>query len=78
VGIGELGLMPVQFWDLTWHEFHVKHEAFLRHEDRARALVFELAGLIGLFSNETTQRKVNDSAVRLRRYPIKPWVHQPK
>jgi hypothetical protein len=71
-----MGLMPDEFWSLTWTEFHIKHEAFVRTEDRQRALVFELAGLIGL-QDEKGKIAINRSASMLRRYALKPWLPQP-
>ena len=65
--------MPDQFWSLTIAEFHIKHGAFARAEDRQRGMVFELAGLIGMF-NEKDRTKVTNNARALRRYPIKPWL----
>lgn len=72
VGIGELGLMPEQFWRLTFREFHIKHAAFSRAEDRMRSLMFELAGLIGSFKPKD-RNEIRKAANKLRRYPVKSW-----
>jgi hypothetical protein len=72
-GIGELGLMPEQFWSLTFKEFLLKWAAFARAEDRQRSLVLEHAVMTGQYSEK--QRGVMRRGVNaLRRYPIKRWL----
>jgi type II secretory pathway component PulL len=44
-GLGELRLLPDQFWHLTMHEFTVMRDGFFRREDRA----WEIAGTLGLW-----------------------------
>lgn len=65
--------MPDDFWSLTVREFHLKHAAFQRAEDRARSLVFELASMLGNFKDKD-RRKVVQAANKLRRYPVKAWL----
>lgn len=68
-----MGLAPAEFWSLTYREFWIKHRAFERGEDRARALIFELAAMVGQF-DERRRGKVLRGANALRRYPIKKWL----
>jgi len=65
--------MPDEFWNLTWREFELKHAAFKRAEDRARSLVFELAGKLGHYSKKD-RRLIQQDANRFRRYPVKKWL----
>lgn len=71
--LGEMGLMPEQFWALTLREFNLKHAAFSRAEDRNRSLMLEHAMHVGNYDKRgknQMQRAVNS----LRRYPVKPWM----
>jgi hypothetical protein len=68
-----MGLMPDQFWDLTWTEFHIKHDAFVRAEDRMRALVYDLTAGIG-FHDKKAKEAIATSARVLRRYAMKSWL----
>jgi hypothetical protein len=73
VGVGDLGLMPDQFWSLTVREFRIKHRGFARQEDRLLGLVKSLGALTGHYSEKdraTLERQAN----ALRRYPIKKWL----
>lgn len=54
-------------------EFHLKHGAFMRSENRARALVFELALMTG-HVEEKNVTKMKRSINQLREYPIKRWL----
>lgn len=65
--------MPAEFWTLTLREFFIKHEAFKRAEDRAKSLVYLLAGMIGQFKENDLQR-VRNNAMALRRYALKRWL----
>jgi hypothetical protein len=68
-----MGLMPEQFHRLTLREFHIKHAAFQRAEDRTRSMFIELAALTGQFKDKDRnglRRTVN----ALRRYPVKRWL----
>lgn len=73
MGVGEMGLTPNQFWSLTLREFHIKHAAFARAEDRQRALVHEVVALVGLLDKKNKEIELRN-ANALRRYPIKPWL----
>jgi hypothetical protein len=75
-GIGELGLMPDQFWSLTLREFQLKHAAFVRAEDRKRSLMFELAGLVAM-TDEKGRAALNSNANALKRYVTMPWLEHP-
>ena len=65
--------MPEQFWRLTYREFSLKHEAFMRHEDRMKALIFEHS-LMGGGRDEQKELALQRQINALRRYPIKPWL----
>lgn len=67
-----MGMMPDEFWSLTKREFHLKHAAFMRQEDRARSLLFELVLMSG-HVKEDKQTAVKRSINALRRYPVKKW-----
>lgn len=73
IGIGELGLMPDQFWSLTVREFQLKHAAFVRAEDRTRSVMFELAALVAM-ADEKGRAAMNSNANALRRYVVMPWL----
>jgi hypothetical protein len=68
-----MGLMPGEFWSLTYREFNLKHAAFIRAEDRHRALVMELASMTGMFTDKAVRKRLDDNVAILRRYPLKPW-----
>lgn len=74
-GLGELGLMPWEFWNLTLREFNIKHEAFAREEDRTRSLFFELASMTGQYKDKD-RRQLQRSINTLRRYPVKAWLRR--
>ena len=66
-------MMPEQFHRLTVREFHIKHAAWARAEDRQRSLFLELAAMTGQFKDKdrnALRRTVN----ALRRYPVKRWL----
>lgn len=65
--------MADQFWSLTLREFHLKHAAFSRAENRARALMFEHALVTGHVA-EKNVTKMKRSINQLREYPIKRWL----
>lgn len=65
--------MPEQFWSLTLREFHIKHAAFLRSENRMRALVWELASMTASYKDKD-RSKVRHGANSLRQYPVKRWL----
>jgi len=67
-----MGLSRPAFWSLTVREFWIKHRAFVRAEDRARALMFELALQLRHYKDEGANVRRNINA--LRRYPIKQWL----
>lgn len=71
--MGELGLMPDQFWSLTYAEFQVKHRAFTRAEDRQRALVIDLALRTAQYKDSDRDQMWRDVHA-LRRYPEKAWL----
>ena len=73
IGLGEMGLMPWQFWRLTFREFQLKHEAFMRSENRWRSLIFEHAEMIGQFKDKD-RKALRKSVNALRRYPVKRWL----
>ena len=73
IGIGEMGLMPEQFWSLLVREFRLKHAAFMRQEDRIHSWVIEHALLTGHIKPEK-QTQVERTKNQLRRYPIKAWL----
>lgn len=68
-----MGLSPDVFWSLLLRDFHIKHAAFQRQEDRTRSLVLELAAMTGQFKDkDRNQLRRNVNA--LRRYPVKRWL----
>ena len=73
--LGELGLMPEQFWTLTVREFWMKHEAFRRAEDRQESLMLRHAMRTTKYKTGDRRRMERD-ANALRRYPVKPWIMQ--
>ena len=68
-----MALAPDLFWSLTFREFGIKERAFIRAEDRKRALIVQLAAMIGQYS-ESDRGKLERQANALRRYPIKKWL----
>jgi hypothetical protein len=61
------------FWSLLLREFHLKHAAFQRSEDRTRSLFLELAAMTGQFKDkDRNQLKRMVNALRL--YPVKTWL----
>lgn len=72
-----MALAPAVFWSLTPREFEIKHRAFVRAEDRHRALFFELALMTGHRKPEAKQR-LEKAISSLRQYPQKPWLPRPK
>lgn len=77
VGIGEMGLDPDVFWSLNFREFWIKHRAFIRAEDRLRALVREAALLMRPSQKDGDNVRSERDINALRRYPIKKWLDQP-
>jgi hypothetical protein len=75
-GLGELGLMPEQFWALTVREFWIKFEAFARSESRAEAALIRQALRLGNYKKGDRAAMTRD-ATALRRYPVKPWLESP-
>jgi hypothetical protein len=72
-GIGELDLLPSEFWTLTLREFQIKHAAFVRAEDRKRSLLFELASLVAM-TDDKGRAGMKANANTLRRYFSMPWL----
>jgi hypothetical protein len=72
-----MGLMPEHFWSLTVREFWIKHRAFVRQEDRWRALVHELAAMTHPSSETSKQQQRARDVGKLRRYPMKKWLDHP-
>jgi len=66
-------LAPDLFWSLTFREFGIKERAFIRAEDRKRALVIQLAAMTGQYT-ETQRSTLERQANALRRYPVKRWL----
>ena len=65
--------MPDQFWSLLVREFHLKHAAFMRSEDRLLALIREHS-MISVGRDDQGQLKLQRQINALRRYPIKAWL----
>jgi hypothetical protein len=74
VGMGEMGLMPDQFWSLTVPEFELKYHAFQRAETRALWLVGKLALLTQEFKNDPKTPGQLFGMSPMIRYPMKPWL----
>jgi hypothetical protein len=72
-GLGEMGLMPRDFWSLTVREFWIKHDAFKRSEDRKRSLMMEHVSL-SVPRKDADQNAIKRTVNALRRYPVKPWL----
>ena len=68
-----MGLMPNEFWSLTVREFWIKWHAYVRTEDRRRALAIEHAALTGHYDDRHRAR-LHRSVNQLRRYPLKRWL----
>lgn len=66
--------MPWDFWRLTFREFHLKHAAFLRAEDRTKALMFEHVSVTVPRKSASDQEKLERHVNYLRRYPVKRWL----
>lgn len=65
--------MPAQFWSLTLREFQFKHAAFMRAENRQRALLFDLGALVSM-ADEKAKAVMSRNANALRRYVTMPWL----
>lgn len=72
-GIGELQLTPREFWRLTPGEFWIKHAAFTRAENRARADTIRLALSIGQYK-PNDRHALQSAAAALTQYPLKRWT----
>ena len=72
--MGELGLMPEQFWSLSKPEFELKYDAFQRGEMRALWLVGKLALLTQEFKNNPKSPGQLFGISPMIRYPLKPWL----
>ena len=70
-----MGLTLEQFWSMLPREFHLKHRAFVRAENRQRALVMEHALMTGHFAPKDAT-SVKHSINVLREYPIKRWLRR--
>lgn len=70
-----MGLMPAEFWSLTVAEFHIKHGAFVRSEDRKLSLVYQLASMVAM-ADQKARDIMLKNANTLKRYPIKPWLFE--
>lgn len=71
-----MDLRAGEFWALTFREFTIKHEAFIRAEDRAEAAMIRQALRLGQFRDKD-QRAFVRAAHALKRYPVKRWLLQP-
>lgn len=68
-----MGLMPWDFWRLTVREFWLKHDAFVREENRKEAAWIRQAVRTKRYKaadKNTLLRAANS----LKRYPVKPWL----
>lgn len=72
-GVGELGLMPWEFWHLTVREFWIKHDAFIRDEGRKESAWLRHAVRTKRFKASDKNALIKE-ANRLKRYPVKPWL----
>lgn len=77
--LGELALLPDQFWALTYREFYLMHRGFVRRENRDKRRMAEQA----LLTDGEKYPKNKRSADRLLGwtgpdpvplYPIKKWL----
>lgn len=66
-------LDPDVFWRLTVREFWIKHDAFVRKEDRAEAALMRQALRTHRYKDRT-RNLLNQEANRRKRYPVKPWL----
>jgi hypothetical protein len=66
-------LMPCEFWSLTVREFWIKHDAFIRAEDR-RESAFIRHALRSVSLKPKAWNQLNKQANVLRRYPVKRWL----
>jgi hypothetical protein len=67
--------MPEQFWSLTFREFNLKWDGFLRAEQRAEWLVGRHAMLTTRFEKKPASVSRLLGYVRpMNRYPLKPWL----
>lgn len=72
-GLGELGLLPWDFWRLTVREFWIKHDAFIRSEGRAESAWIRQAIRTKRYKPSDKNAMVRE-ANWLKRYPVKPWL----
>lgn len=65
--------MPDQFWSLTVREFWIKHDAFIRKENRFKAAMIR-HGLRTTNYKKNVAMQLEQMAMALERYPLKPWT----
>ncbi len=68
-----MGLTPSEFAELDPREFWLKHAAFARAEDRAQALVIDLALRTADYKDDA-RNSLMRMMHALRRYPEKAWL----
>lgn len=71
-----MDLDPDVFWSLTLREFWLKHDAFIRAENRQKAeWIRHALRTVAYKGNAKTQ--MEQQADALTRYPLKPWTLPP-
>lgn len=68
-----MGLAPQDFWSLTVREFWIKHDAFVRAEDRAESAWLRQALRTKRYKDRE-RNAMTKEANRLKRYPVKSWL----
>jgi hypothetical protein len=67
--------MPDQFWSLSPREFWIKYRAFVRAENRLESLFMRQAlRTTGGKKTDPGRMQMEKQAIRLRQYPVKPWL----
>lgn len=69
-----MGLMPWDFWRLTVREFWLKHDAFVREENRKEAAQLYQTAQIATRMKGQHRNQLIRAANSLKRYPVKPWL----
>jgi hypothetical protein len=73
-----MGLTPAVFWRLTPREFWIKHRAWIREENRQKAMWLEHALRTGGHRfKKADQQSMQRTVTALRQYPMKSWLDQP-
>lgn len=65
--------MPWEFWRLTVREFWIKHDAFVREENRNEAAWMRQAARTTRMKEQHKNALIR-GANWLKRYPEKPWL----